>query len=196
MRMRSTALAVFSAILLFLLADWAAMSGPFGYYSPTEETKSEFIKKYTPEHMQQVMKPFISERQDVLSGYSAGAGKNFVTNERTIEPYIAIQPAMVAQLMAALRDDLSAQLTRDGATLISESGAYPDRIRITYRLGQNIGSALLSSSVTNSRAAHYDLTGAMVEPPAGTEYMIASIAISEKWFPKPEKALEASLKNP
>jgi hypothetical protein len=196
MRIRSTAFVVFSAILLFFLAGWAVTSGPFGYYYPTEETKSDFIRKYTPEHMQEVMKPFLSRSEEVQSSYGAGAGKDFVTNDRTIEPYVAVQPEMMTQLMGALRDDLSAQLTHDGAKRISETGAYPDRIRITYRLGQNIGSAVLSSWVTNSRASHYDRTGAMVEPPEGTEYMIASIAISEKWFPKQEKALQASLKDP
>jgi hypothetical protein len=36
----------------------------------------------------------------------------------------------------------------------------------------------------------------MVEPPEGTKYLIARVAISEKWFPKEEKALQASLNTP
>jgi hypothetical protein len=196
MKMRRTVWVVLAAVLLLFLGDWAFTRGPFGYYYPTEETKSEFLKKYTEGHLREVMKPFISMTQDVVSGSSAGAGRKFVSNERTIEPYVAIRPQMVFPMMVALRDDLSTQLTHEGAKLISETDDSPDRIRFTYRLGQNIGSASLSLSITNSRAAHYTQTGAMVEPPKGAEYMIVSIAITEKWFPKEEKALRASLETP
>ncbi len=194
MRMSGKILVVPSAVLLVLLAGWA--SDHSGYYYATEDTKSGFFKRYTPEHMQEVMKPFLSINRDMGSNLSAGAGEKFVTNDRTIEPFFAVRPERAMPLMAAMRDDVAAQLTNDGATLLSQAGDPPDRVRITYRVGHSLGSAVLSWSVTNSRAPHYTQTGAMVEPPQGSEYMLANIAISEKWFPSEKEALQERLKTP
>jgi hypothetical protein len=195
MKMRRSTLLLFSLLLLVAIADWAFTHRPFGYLYPTTDTRSAFIENYTPDHVQKVIDPFIARQQETSSEFGAGAGKAFVTNQRTVEPYFAIRPEMAARLIDALHDDMSFQLIHDGAKIISTTVDHDKGLHITYRLGQNVGSATVSSSVTNERASHYTLTGAMVEPPEGSEYMIARIAISEKWFPKEEKAVQASLQD-
>ncbi len=191
--MRRIALVVFSVLLLVELAGCAFTNSQFGYWYPTTGTKSAFIENYTSEHVQTVIDAFIAMQQDTLSQDGATAGTAFVTNERTVDPYFAVRPEMATRLIDALGDDISFQLIHDGAKVMRATGDDHNGLHLTYRLGQNVGSATVSSSVTNDRAAHYSSTGAMVEPPEGSEYMIARIAISEKWFPNEDKAIQVSL---
>lgn len=155
---------------------------------PSPDKQSKFFQSYAA---QQVVDSFASRQYGGQreEGTSAGAGQNSVTNDRAIVPMFTIQHEKTVALMLALRDDMSAQLTRSKAVILSESGDPQSGFRFTYQLGRDVGSATIAPIATRNWANR------SASLPQGMQDVAIDIKISEKWFPTDQNAMQASLNN-
>jgi hypothetical protein len=110
-----------------------------------------------------------------------------VTNERKIDPMFAIQTDMSTPLMTALSEDMAAQLTRDGSTIISRSGDPASAFHFSYKDGTSVGSVTLFPLSHQARSS--------LNPPLaeGVKEVRANIVISGKWFPQEPGAVQVSM---
>lgn len=156
---------------------------------PSPDKESTFLRSYAPKQVIDgfASKEFGGQREE---GMSSAAGRNFVTNDRTIVPMFAIESDQTVAMMLALKDDMSKQLRVSKAEILSESGDPQSGFRFSYRLGRNVGTATIPPVVTRNSANR----GASL--PDGMQDVAINIKISEKWFPTDETATQASLKYP
>jgi hypothetical protein len=182
---RATILAPISILFLVGVIVAVAAIGHLRYrYSPGVEHESAFLRNYSPRPVIELF----SFKQDPLSigdGTSSGAGWKFVTNERKIDPTFAIRADMRTPLMTALSEDMAAQLTRNGSTIISRRGDPAGEFHFSYKDGTSVGSItllLLSDQARSSRNA------SLAE---GVKEVRANIVISERWFPHESGAVQA-----
>jgi hypothetical protein len=158
------------------------------YYYPTPEKQSVFIRNYSPEPVIEMFK-FRNSNSASAGDIGSGAGRRFVTSERKFQGFIALDSKNGLPLMAAMGDDISVQLIQDGATILSRSGSASSGFHFTYRLGKSVGSATVFPLKMNGFVTRNSPL------PEGIQDMTATVAISEKWFPKEESSIQASLVN-
>jgi hypothetical protein len=77
-----------------------------------------------------------------------------VTNEGKIDAMFAIQTDMGTSLVTALSKDMAAQLTRDGATIISRSGDPASGFHFSYKDGTSVGTVTLLPLSDQARSSH------------------------------------------
>jgi hypothetical protein len=83
-------------------------------------------------------------------------------------------------LTQALNDNVSAQLTENGAQILSQSGDPRNGFHFEYKLGKSIGTLTISPlAITPPSSIHRG-----VQLPSGTVEVTAEIQAAEKWFPK------------
>jgi hypothetical protein len=184
---RSTVLVPISLLLLVGVIVAVAAIGHLRYrYSPSVEHESAFLRNYSP---RPVIELFAFKQVPLSIGDGTGsvAGWKFVTNERKIDPTFAIPTDMRIPLMTALSEDMAAQLTRDGSTIISRSGDPTSGFHFSYKDATSVGSVTLSPLSDQARSSF--------NPPLaeGVKEVRANIGISEKWFPQEPGAVQASM---
>jgi hypothetical protein len=110
---------------------------------PTPETESAFLKHYTPEL---AVNKFRLKNNSFgwQSSMSAGAGREFATHSGNFEGDVAIDPKCWMRLMSSIREDLSIQLSRDGARILTQRGDALDGFHFDYKLGNSLGSVVVS----------------------------------------------------
>jgi hypothetical protein len=166
-----------------LVAEWIEQSL---WYFPTPDKPSAFLRSYAPE---KIVESFASQQYCRQTGYgtSSAAGRKYVTNTRSVEPMFAIRAEDRVALLVALKSDMSAQLIRNRAEILSERGDPDSGFRFTYRLGKNLGTA----TIPPLTAKHW--TDHDRPLPTGIEDVDFNITISEKWFPQEAATIQASL---
>lgn len=154
-------------------------------YEPSAEHESAFLHNY---NVKSVVAPFAlkDDGVSVADGTGSGSGREFVTNKREIEAMLATQTDMRPSLMAALNNDLAAQLLANRAIITAKSGDPGHGFRFTYRDGTSAGTVTLSP-LEKGQPNHRSLP-----LPEGTQSIRARIVISEKWFPAEDAAVRAS----
>jgi hypothetical protein len=140
---------------------------------PTPETKSAFLKNYTP---RPVVVPFECKqfKSEWSAHQTAAAGEDFATHQRGFQGKIAIRPEGWMSLMTALRDDVSTQLVHDGAQILNQTGDPRIGFHVDYKLGRSYGA------VTISPLEIYKSPNV----PEGSVAVVLDIAYFERWFPK------------
>jgi hypothetical protein len=182
--------AVVVILVLMLLVGLLTAAATFAHwsyrYSPGLGHESVLLREYNP---RLVIESLAVEDNPIrLSGQvGSGAGRNFVTNERKINPMFAIRTDMRPQLMAALNEDVIVQLVRHGGTILSRSGDPQAGFRLTYRDGTSVGTVTLLPFADDNQS---NQGGAL---PEGTRAVRAEVVISEKWFPDKTTAIRASV---
>jgi hypothetical protein len=145
---------------------------------PTPETKSAFLKSYTPKS---VFESF--EEAGEGSSYSdhkgGGAGSKFVTHSAGFEWHFAMRSERWMPLMDALRNDVYEQLVASGAEVLNQSGDAHSGFHFEYKLGNSFGAVTISPLRFDSRIHRV--------PPlsAGLVDADARIEQEETWFPHP-----------
>jgi hypothetical protein len=186
MKARQPAVVVLECFLLFIglitVSNWVARTF-FYRYAPSLEHESAFLRDYS---VRPVIEPFAVKAVPIGLGDGIGskAGRRFVTNERTVDPTVAIRPDMRLPLMTALYEDLCAQLIRNGATIIARRGNPQEGFHLTYRDGLSAGTITLPPLADRNRPNPV---------PEGTKLVGTAIVISEKWFPNETNAIRASV---
>ncbi len=178
-----------SALLLILCgtgAGWVIWDRLHTLY-PTPETESSFLENYTPQRM---IEQFECDLPSSHGHHSSGeAGREFVTHNAGFESFFAMRSEKWTPLMQALNDDVSAQLTENGAQILSPSGDPRSGFHFDYKLGKSIGTLTISPlAITPPSSIH---RGA--ELPAGTVDVTAEIQAAEKWFPEEPGTIQVSL---
>jgi hypothetical protein len=184
---RSTVLdLIFLLILVGVIAAGVAIGHLRYRYSPSVEHESAFLRYYSPRPVMESF-AFKQDPPSIGDGVGSGAGGKFVTSERTIVLMFAIQTDMGPALMNALNEDMAAQLTRIGSTIISRSGDPARGFHFSYKDGTSVGNVTLLPLSDQARSSN--------NPPLaeGLKEIRASIVISEKWFPQEPGAVRASL---
>jgi hypothetical protein len=184
---RSTVLdLIFLLILVGVIVAGAAIGQLRYRYSPSVEHESAFLRNYSPRPVMESF-AFKQDPPSTADGVGSGAGGKFVTNERTIDLMFAIQTDMGPALMNALNEDMAAQLTRIGSTIISRSGDPARGFHFSCKDGTSVGNVTLLPLSDQARSSN--------NPPLaeGLKEIRASIVISEKWFPQEPGAVRASL---
>jgi hypothetical protein len=180
--------ALLSVLLLMVgaIAFWVVWDSSHLLY-PTPETESTFLKNYTPQGVIQRFQ--CNESSSHGNRSSGGAGEDFVTHEASFESFIATRSDKLLLLMAALNDDLTAQLSLNGAQILSRSGDARTGFHYDYRLGKSTGSVTISPVSFNS-----GIHRAMPLPKCMVD-VATKVELTEKWYPKEQTALQASLNN-
>lgn len=180
--------ACLSVLLLMVSAGafWMMWESSHLLYA-TPETESAFLKNYTPQH---VIERFqCNESSSHGRGSGGGAGKDFVTHQASFNWFFAMRSDKLLPLMTALNDDLTAQLSLNGAQILSRSGDARTGFRYDYRLGKSIGSVTISPvSLDSGIHRATPLPKCMVD-------VATKVELAEKWYPKEQTAMQASLSN-
>jgi len=92
-------------------------------------------------------------------------------------------------LITALNDDLSAQLSLNGAQILSRSGDARTGFHYDYRLGKSLGSVTISPVSLDS-----GMHRAMPLPKCMAD-VATKVELTEKWYPKQQTAMQARLNN-
>jgi hypothetical protein len=185
--MKSSRVLIALSVLLFAVAVVAVpvVWDRIHEFYPTPETESAFLKNYTPTN---VLNEFKDEGgSSYLDGRSAGAGHDSVTHGATFDGYFAMRPERWMPLMNALRDDVAAQLVRNGARILSQGGDARAGFHFDYKLGKTVGS------VTISPLALTSLIHRKMPVPDGAVDTHTSIEVAEKWFPQEPGLIQVKL---
>jgi hypothetical protein len=148
------------------------------YVYPTPATKSAFLKNYSPNT---VIEQFQCKNEGAQQTNSAseGAGREFVSHESVFEPLFVIKSEDWMPLMVALDHDLSSQLSRQGAEILSETGDPREGYRIQYQADKSVGEVALEPPRLISVAS---LSGPRAILPDDEQAVDLRITIHEKWF--------------
>ena len=88
--------------------------------------------------------------------------------------------------MTALSSDVSAQLLRFGAQILSQSGDPRSGFHFDYKLGKSVGTVTISPLAPSTVYRGAPL-------PTGTMGFTVEIKVAEKWFPKEPGMIQAKL---
>jgi|HubBroStandDraft_6_1064221.scaffolds.fasta_scaffold875582_1 hypothetical protein len=164
----------FVLLALVVSAAWASWDGTL--LKDTPETKSAFLNNYSSQHLIERFR-WTSPLAQAGPSMSYEPGKDFVSHRSETTWYLAMRSDKRLVLMTALADDVSAQLTLNGAQIISHSGDPQTGFHFDYKLGKTIGSVTISP-VEMTSSIH------RVTPlPPGIADVKATVAVMEKWFP-------------
>jgi hypothetical protein len=140
---------------------------------PNPETESAFLKNYAPGS---AVEPFDSHQLSSMWSHhqSDAAGDGFATHSGGFQGKFAIRSEQWASLMTALSDDVSTQLSRDGAQILAKTGDPRAGFHFDYKLGRSYGVLTISPLEISTSP----------RLPEGTVAVVLDIALIEKWFPK------------
>jgi hypothetical protein len=160
--------------LLFLIP----LVDHFSYIYPTPETESAFMKNYSPKTViEQFQRK--NEGANQTNTVSAGAGREFASHESVFESRFVIKSSDWMPLLLALDDDLSSQLSRQGAEILTHTGEPRDGYNTQYRTDKSLGEVVLEPlrliSVTS-------LSGPRAILQDDEQAVDLRITIREKWF--------------
>ena len=178
---------LFNAVSLVLA--YRVVADHFRLTYPSPEMESSFIQNYTP-------KTVIDSFKDPGFGYGegggtgTGAGRNFVTHQREFDEHFTMHSDQEDALNNSLADDLSTQLTADGAQILSRTGEPGSVVVVEYKLDRSLGTVTLSPLVPDKGVRRN------TPLPEGMADVIARVAITDKWFVGEKDVFEASLQNP
>jgi hypothetical protein len=122
-------------------------------------------------------------------GTGSEAGKDFVTHQASFNWFFAMRSDKLLPLMSDLNDDLAAQLSLNGAHILSRSGVTRTGFHYDYRLGKSIGSVTISPISVDS-----GIHRAMPLPKCIVD-VSTKVELTEKWYLKEQTAMQASLNN-
>jgi hypothetical protein len=110
---------------------------------PPPDRTSAFLRNYSPKH---VIVLYHGDEYGMGFGETKGGWSlergNF--NEREIDAQFAIDLNNQFLFLTAVKDDIDAQLTRYGGTLLTQSGDLQEGFVINYRIGTTTGTVDLS----------------------------------------------------
>jgi hypothetical protein len=140
---------------------------------PDPTTESAFLKNYAP---QSVAEPFDSHQFNSQWSHhqSDAAGESFATHRGEFQGKFAIHQERWVPLMTALSDDVSTELSREGAQILSQTGDPRGGFHFDYILGKSYGALTISPLETYKNS----------QCPEGTVAVVVNISLVEKWFPK------------
>ena len=81
------------------------------------------------------------------------------------------------------------QLSRNGAQILCRSGDARGGFHYDYRIGKNLGRVTISPVSLNSAVQR------AMPLPKGTVDVATKVELAEKWYPKQQTTIEASLKD-
>ena len=138
MKLRKRWLFLGGAILIVAGALVLARQHQLVYATP--ETESAFFQRY---ELEPIAKPFFSEKHvsALAGGESAGAGERSATHDKNFDYHFVIQTANWMPLMNAVAANMTDELRRTGADLISVSGDERQGFRYEYISGNTMGTA-------------------------------------------------------
>jgi hypothetical protein len=160
---------------LFIVLAGAVAANRASIVYPTEETKSAFLKTYSPVDVVHRFK--VSDRSQQLASGDSGTGPGLATHQRDIKGFYIIRREDVVPLTRALQKDILSKLQLHGGTILEQSGNVNDGYEFKYMAGQDIGKVVLHPV-------------AVIDPPttppiklrAGDENVSVHIGIEEKWY--------------
>jgi hypothetical protein len=158
-------------------------------YYPSDDKESMFLRDYSPMSAVDAFAAQDADRRS-LGGTSSGAGEKFVTYTREFEPMFGMRHEQGTALMTRLHGEMAALLSGEGAEILGESGDAESGFRIRYRLGRNVGVAMITPPTEKA----YNSVGPPV--PNGLEFVSVSVKILEKWFPREPSFEQARLLQP
>jgi hypothetical protein len=140
----------------------------------TAESESVFLQSYSP---QSVVEPFLNKEAISQWFHNMGGegGDEFVTHRGGFQAEVSIPTKDRALLMTALSENLSSELTRDGAQIVGRNGDPHDGFRFDYKLGKSVGSVTISP---------LKVKGSSQQMPKKIKTVMLTIAIEERWYPK------------
>jgi hypothetical protein len=177
LRIRVWSAAVLLGLSCLAIAFLAIMLVSNRYYYPTDQQRSSFLIAYNPWN---AVAPFVDQNNShqTGSGASAGAGRRFVTHGVEFDEYFTTQKQNEKAIIAAAEDDLDRQLQLRGVRVFSRQRGADESLRISYTIGQVLGSIKLDPLAADSQVQRPYST-----LPVGYEDVILHVAIDEKWFP-------------
>jgi hypothetical protein len=155
-------------------------------YTPSSEHESAFLRNYTPKPAIESF-AFKGDPLELGDGVGGSAGREFVTTKRKIEAAFAIYSDMRPAAMNTLKEDLLAQLARNGSTIISKQGDSTIGFQFSYKNGASAGAVALLPFSDQVRSSHN------FRLPEGLQEVRVNIVISEKWFSQDPATVQASL---
>jgi hypothetical protein len=161
------------------------------YIYPTPERQSAFLKNYSPDT---VIERFQCKNEGVQQTDSlmAGAGRKFVRRESVFQPRFVIKSKDWMPLMVALDQDLSFQLSHQGAEILSQTGDPREGYRIEYQSDKSLGEIAVEPlrliSVTS-------VSGPRAILPDDEQAVDLRITIQEKWFKTKPGMITARISN-
>jgi hypothetical protein len=172
-------LSVFLLTICVAASVLALLHRPIVYAGP--ETESAFLRNYDP---QSVAEAFDSHQFPSHWSHpqSHAAGEAFATHQGRFQRKFAIRPEQWVSLMTALSDDVSTQLSRDGAQILTRTGDPRSGFHFDYKLGKSYGALTISplEIYENSQSPAWNRTLKRT----GTVVVVLNVAFVEKWFPK------------
>jgi hypothetical protein len=173
--------------LLFLVS---VINSQF-YIYPTTERQSAFLRNYSPDA---VIEQFQCKSEGAQTSHSltAGAGRKFVRRESAFRPRFVIKSKDWMPLMAALDQDLSFQLSQQGAEILNQTGDPREGYRIEYQSDKSLGEIAVEPlrliSVTS-------VSGPRAILPDDEQAVDLRITIQEKWFKTKPGMITARISN-
>jgi hypothetical protein len=169
---------IFIALSVLVLSAGALWTLDGSHLLPiTPETESAFLKHYSSQHVIERFKcnwPSAGEGPSLVGE----AGSDSVIHRSETIWYFAMRSDSQLLLMTALNDDVSVQLTQNGAQILRRSGDPHTGFHFDYKLAKTIGTVTISPVELSS-----NMHRAMRLPP-GIVDVRAKVELSEKWFPK------------
>ncbi len=156
-------------------------------YPGGPETQSAFFKNYSPEN---VLNRFNGGQGSYSHGGGHTAGYESVAHDATFQGNLPLCRQKFIPLIDALRDDVAAQLTANGATIVSQIGVAEAGFHFDYKIGKSIGSVAISP--------------VLLVPDLGTQKngrpdcmvdVQMRIDVAEKWFAKERNLVQVSENN-
>src|SRR3954468_15547351 len=146
---------------------------------PTDETKSSFLKSYSPDDV--IARFKASGGSQRLEPASSSAGRRFATHQREIRNLFVMRSADEARLMAALQKDLSSKLKFQTGKIVNETGDPSSGYEFDYLAGKGIGKVSLKPIQILDPAS---MSRPAQKLAVGNIAVSVSVVIEEKWVPQ------------
>jgi hypothetical protein len=150
----------------------------FSYIYPTPSTESAFLKNYSPRTVIEVFQRK-DERANHTNSVSASAGRKFASHDSVFESRFVIKSRDWMPLMLALDDDLSSQLSRRGAEILTHTSEPRDGYHAQYQADNSVGEVAVEPLRLISLAS---VSGPRAILPDDEQAVDLRITIREKWF--------------
>jgi hypothetical protein len=145
---------------------------------PTADTKSSFLKSYSPADVIARFKASNGSQQ--LQSGGSEAGRSFATHQREIRNLFVMRSADEGRLMAALREDLTSKLQFQAGKIVEQAGDPSSGYQFDYIAGKEIGKVSLKPLEVLDPAS---ITRPAARLATGNVAVSVSVVIEEKWIP-------------
>jgi hypothetical protein len=138
---------------------------------PTPGMESAFLRSYNPESTVEQFQLKASGSQ-WNSHMSATAGRRFASHQSAFHGQFAIDPKDWMPLMTSVSGNLSAQLSRYDAQILSQSGDSRDGFHFDYKVGKSLGSVVISPlRIGSGQGGSTDKL-----------QVVLDVSVEERWF--------------